>query len=118
MTTLKDLISARLAVQRIADELRSYAAPGKFYFTRNGFDGLAAKQRQAIEEYAYARTERGECGGTYRASEQSLVFQAVTPHQEFREMLLADAQRRHLSHPRVLSIGSVPVLTTPTASTR
>jgi hypothetical protein len=58
MTTLKDVISARLAMQRTADELRSYVAPGKFYFTRNDFDELVAKQKQAIEEYAHAQTSR------------------------------------------------------------
>lgn len=58
MRTLRDVISARLAVQRTGHELRSYTAPGKFYFTRDWFDELLAKHRQALEEYAYAQAER------------------------------------------------------------
>jgi len=57
MTTLKEVISARLAVRRTADELRSYAAPGKFYSTRSGIDELVTKHKQAIEQYALVRTE-------------------------------------------------------------
>jgi hypothetical protein len=57
MTTLREVISARLAVRRTADELRSYAAPGKFYFTRSGIDELVTKHKQAIEQYALVRTE-------------------------------------------------------------
>jgi len=56
MAALKDVIAARLAMQKTADELRSFVAPGKFYFTRDGFDELVAKQEQAIEEYRRARS--------------------------------------------------------------
>ena len=57
MTTLREVISARLAMKRTADELRLHAAPGKFYFTRSGIDELVAKHKQATEEYALVRTE-------------------------------------------------------------
>jgi hypothetical protein len=57
MTTLREVISARLAVKRTADELRLYSAPGKFYPTTSGFDELVTKHKEATEEYALARTE-------------------------------------------------------------